>query len=285
MAKTNNTAIYTPLVITGYVLFTLLIVGVFLSTTLPWGRMLFDSRVMHYNVAIFTVALTIGALLPAFLGYLIGDKAIKSRSRMRHHFNGILFGLLAYWVMTMVSVFVSIPYGQSMITPNVRVIIINLLPSIGVAIVTASLAIAHVRSRQAKQDIHEYKPYGIVLILSVLLMVSLPVINEIVYFNGPSLYTLIVLGVTLALGVVSYVSLWKSKLSSYGKVIWSVISVSIASVAFFVAFQLVPALANYVENRPTMEFQAALMNVCLALALAGWLVYWIIQSRALTKVR
>jgi len=279
MVKTKKTNPHSPLVITGYILFALLIVAVLLSTTIPFGRMLFDPRVLRNNVAVITVALTVGAILPVFVGYMIGDHSVKSKSRLSHHFSGILFGLLAYWLMTLMSVLVLIPNELSM-GYNARIILINLIPSIGVAFITTILAIAHVRSRQAKHDVLEYKPFSVVLISSIAVLPIWSLVNNIVT-NSVNLYTFVSPAIIIGLGLVSYVSLRKTRLSKYGRLTWSVISISVAFVAIYVTSQLVDTVATYIDARPTMESQLIVSGIGLILALAGWIFYWSKQVKSL----
>jgi len=279
MVKTKKTNPHSPLVITGYILFALLIVAVLLSTTIPFGRMLFDPRVLRNNVAVITVALTVGAILPVFVGYMIGDHSVKSKSRLSHHFSGILFGLLAYWLMTLMSVLVLIPNELSM-GYNARIILINLIPSIGVAFITTILAIAHVRSRQAKHDVLEYKPFSVVLISSIAVLPIWSLVNNIVT-NSVNLYTFVSPAIIIGLGLVSYVSLRKTRLNKYGQLAWSAISISVAFVAIYVTSQLVDTVATYIDARPTMESQLIVSGIGLILALAGWIFYWSKQVKSL----
>jgi len=279
MVKTKKTNPHSPLVITGYILFALLIVAVLLSTTIPFGRMLFDPRVLRNNVAVITVALTVGAILPVFVGYMIGDHSVKSKSRLSHHFSGILFGLLAYWLMTLMSVLVLIPNELSM-GYNARIILINLIPSIGVAFITTILAIAHVRSRQAKHDVLEYKPFSVVLISSIAVLPIWSLVNNIVT-NSVNLYTFVSPTIIIGLGLVSYVSLRKTRLNKYGQLAWSAISISVAFVAIYVMSQLVDTVATYIDARPTMESQLIVSGIGLILALAGWIFYWSKQVKSL----
>lgn len=281
MVKTKKLNPQYPLVITGYILFTVLIIGVLLSTTIPFGRMLFNPRTLHQNVAIFTIALTVGALLPAFLGYLIGDKSVKSNGRMSHHFNGVLFGLLAFWVMSIFSVIVSIPSEYFTGTPNTRIVLINLLPSTAVAIIATILTIAHLRSTYAKRDILEYKPYSILLIGSVGLLPVWSLINNI-FTHNVSMYTFVPLIILMVLGAISYATLRNNKINVLTKLTWSAVSVSVAYVALFVSSQLVNGLSYYVEDQQSMQRQVVVGSAGWILALIGWIIYWRVQTKSLS---
>ena len=277
MAKTKNT-LHVPLVVTGYILFGLLVVATLLSTTIPFGRILFDPRSLHLNVAVMMIALTVGAILPVLIGYLIGDHAVKGKSRLSHHFNGVLFGLLAYWLI-MLSVFIPIP-NELVRDFNTRTIVVNLVPSICIAIVTIVLAIAHVRSRQAKQDVLDYKPFSVLLIAAIGAIPLLSFINNIAT-NSVNIYTFVSPLAIIVLGVISYVTLLKARLSVYSRVVWAAVSLSVLFIAVYVSFQLVNSIATYLEPRPTMESQSLETWGAFILALVGWGIYWAKQVKVL----
>lgn len=278
MTRTKATA-YSALVITGYILYGLLFVSVLLSTVFPWGELLLRPQAIRYNVILSLVALTVGALLPTVIGYLVGDKTTKSKNRLNHHFNGVLFGLLSYWIMLILSAFVTYPYD---LPQNTRMIIINLVPSLGVLIISVPLAIAHARGRQAKHDIIEYQPYGIVLTGSIAFMLCMSLASSIRY-NGLEWLSAIPLAVTLGLGAVSYWTLHKSGLNVRSKVNWSAISVSVAAVATFVMSLLCSSVSDYINATPSMGYQATITIIGWALGLVGWATYWWIQARSLSK--
>lgn len=275
---------HTPLVVTGYILFSLLVIATLLSTTIPWGQMLIANltRVSHYNLAVFFVALTVGAVLPALIGYIVGNSSVKSKSKLSHHFNGVLFGLLAFWIMIISAMLVSIPSELFSAQPNERVILINLLPCIGVAIITTIIAIVHARSRQSRHDILSYKPFSMPLIASVAVLPLWSLINNI-STNSVSIYSFVSLLTVLVPGVVSYATLRKVKLSTYDKMVWSAVSVSVFFVASYVSSQLISVVSDFFLTRPTMEIYTLLEWGSFILALVAWGAYWIWQTKALRK--
>ena len=279
MVKIKKRIVHLPLVVTGYILFFLLVVATLLSTTIPFGRMLFDPRVLHANVAIIAAALTIGAILPALLGYIIGSQSVKSKSKLSHHFNGILLGILGFALMTYWAVLITIPDTLFM-DQNVRIISLNLLPAIGVAIITTILAVMHVRSRNAKQDILEYWPFAVLLIASIFILPLWSLLNNIVT-NSISFYSFVTIAIVVVFGLISYVSLRKTHLSRYRKVLWSAVSISVVFVAVYVSYQLVDAIAVYLQPYPTMETQAIESGAGYIVAFTGWVIYWYKQVKAL----
>ncbi len=277
--KTVDKNIYRPLVITGYVLFTLLVVGVFFSTTLPLGQVLFSPHPRHFNVALFMITLTAGSLLPAILGYSIGDHSTKAKEKIVHHFNGVLFGLLALWIMLILSTLLWLIPEIPAIPPNTLLVITNMIPSIIVAVTAVFLTVAHIRSRQAKYDIIQYKPFGLSLIASIIVLPLTIFIHASSISAGmfiPFLFTII-------LGSVSYATLHKSKLGTFDKVAWAAISVSVAYAAGFILAQLLPSLSNVLNSSPTPDTQTAISGISLLLAAVGWAIYWYLQVKALSK--
>jgi hypothetical protein len=280
MIKTKNKVVQLPLVITGYTLFSLLLISVFLSTTLPWTSILVHPNSIKVNVVIAMVSLTVGALLPVLVGYFIGDRSVKSKSKLSHHFNGVLFGLLAYWFMILTSAFVAIP-SQLFFDNNVRLILANLIPSIGVAIIATIIAIMHARSRQAKLDVVEYKPFVLVFIVSIIAMPLLSVINNITT-NSVNIFTFFTPSIVVIVGLVAYATLRKLKLSSIQKLAWSAVSLSVLFVTVFVMNLFESAVMGYLWQ-PSAEVQSVGVWLAFAVAVVGWAVYWKYQLRALRR--
>lgn len=279
MAKTKIDKIHKPLVVTGYISFALLAVSVLISTTIPFATILAQPNSIKINVTIIMISLTVGALLPVLVGYFIGDKSVKSKSKLSHHFNGVLFGLLAYWWMTLIAAFASIPVH---ILPdnNIRVMLTNFVPSIFVAIVTTTLAVMHVRSKQARHDVLEYKPFVIVLAASVLAMPLLSIVNNYMT-NSVSVYTFVAPTIVLAVGYITHLSIKRCKLSKLQKVAWSSVAVSVLFLLVFVANMFETALVGYLWQ-PSAEVQSASTWMAFVTALVAWLIYWIKQVKSLS---
>lgn len=282
MAKTRIANPQSPLVVLGYILFALLIIGVLLSTTIPYGRMLFDPQTLHYNVILIMTSLTVGTLLPALLAYIVGNHFVKSKSKMSHHFNGMLLGLLAFWIMYIFSTVVLIPTEYFASSLTVGIILVNFIPSIAVAIITSIIAIFHVRSHQAKRDILEYKPYSILLIGFIILLPFWSLANSILTQNV-NIYSFVTLIITALIGTVSYATLINSKLNLFTKLTWSAISISVAYIALFVLSPFIAGLSQYLDERPSMESMAVENYVVWVLTLIVWILFWRAQVKSLSK--
>lgn len=280
MIKTKKKNALLPLVTVGYILFSLLVIATLISTTIPFGILLFNPNALHHNVTITLIAFTLGALLPSLLGYIIGDHSVKTKGKLNHHFAGVLFGLLAYWIMMLLTVFIATPLEFSESNRNVNLLIVNLAPSIGVAVIATTLAVAHTRSRQAKQDIIKYKPFSTLLIASVVVTPLWSLIQNIVT-NSVSIYTFVPFIIVTVAGSISYLSFSKAKINTYDKVTWSAVSVSVLFVAMFAIPQLISSISGYLLPRSTMETQTLLNWTGFALAFTAWATYWLKQVKAL----
>lgn len=279
MAKIKTNKIHKPLVVTGYISFALLVASVFISTTIPFATILAQPNSIKLNVTIIMISLTVGALLPVLVGYFIGDTSVKSKSKLTHHFSGMLFGLLAYWWMTLITVFVSFP-AYLVSDNNIRIMLMNFVPSIFVAIITTTLAVMHVRSKQARHDVLEYKPFVIVLAASVLAMPLSSVVNNFMT-NSVNVYTFIVPSIIFAIGCVTYLTLKRCKLSKLQKVAWSSVAVSVLFLLVFVANMFETALVGYLWQ-PSAEVQSVSTWMAFVTALVAWLIYWIKQVKSLS---
>jgi len=98
-----------------------------------------------------------------------------------------------------------------------------------------------------------------------------------------SVYSFMALATALVPGIISYLSLRKSKLKPFTKVVWSAVSVTVAFVAMYVAYPLASSILNYVVPMSSMELQATVGGAAWIVALVGWAVYWYLQVKALTK--
>lgn len=285
MIKIKRLNPQSTLSITGYILFALLVVSAMLSTIIPYGKMLFNPRVLHYNVFLTATALTIGTLLPPLLGYTIGIQFTKVKSKQTRHFNGVLFGILAYWMMSTFSIILLIPPKYFEIFQNAQIILVNLLPSAVVAIITYVIAVNHRRSRQAKSDIIKYKPYCFALIGLIILLLACTIISSLSsqYATTINVYMFIPLIVIMSIGTVSYLTLCNSGLNILSKLTWSAISISIAYILVFVSSMIVTWSSYYVVDRQSMELQSIINITGWVIALISWIIYWYLQAKSLSK--
>ena len=279
MVKTKNKNVYVPLVVTGYTLFTLLVITTLSSTTIPLGILLFNPKVLHYNVTMLLVALTAGALLPVIVGYYIGDNSVKTKSKLSHHFAGMLFGLFAFLIMILPSTFTILSPVFSGESREMSLAIHALLPSVCIAVIATIISIAHVRSHKANQDILQYKPFSIAFVSLILLLLASIVQN--IAANTMSFYSFVPIIFTAVLGSLLYATLHKVKMNQFEKVVWSAVSISVLLVALYVLSQCISLLMDFVIRTPTMEQSMIVSGAGVILAFVTWGIYWFKQVSAL----
>lgn len=285
MIKIKRLNPQSTLSITGYILFALLVVSAMLSTIIPYGKMLFNPRALHYNVFLTATALTIGTLLPPLLGYIIGIRFTKVKSKQIRRFNGVLFGILAYWIMSALPTILLIPSKYFEMSQNVQIILVNLLPSVVVATIAYVIAINHRRSHQSKSDIIKYRPYCFALIGLIVLLLACTLISSLSsqYATTINVYMFIPLIVIMTIGTVSYLTLCNSGLNILSKLTWSAISISIAYILVFVLSMIVTWSSYYVVDRQSMELQSIINIIGWVVALISWIIYWYLQAKSLSK--
>lgn len=282
LRKNKKLSVYTPLVATGYTLFALLIVAVLMSTTIPMGMMLFRPDVLHGNIIVMLLALSVGAILPLLLAYLIGDGAVKTKYAIRKHFNGVLFGLLAYWVMTFPVLF----YPESQLlndNASLRITVYNLVPAMIAAAIAGLIATLYLYNTKADRDLHEYKPFSVVLVGSIVVLQIWQIVYGVMN-GGFSAISFIAPAVGLFIGIISYITLAKTKLTPTHKVTWAAISVSVLFVALFVASQLFSSFASLVSPQGSTQVQQTITTALGIIApLVVWTAYWRAQRKTLLR--
>ena len=285
--KTKNKNI-TPVhstIIAGYVLFALLVITVALSTVLPWGQLFFAPHVKRLSVVVSFIALSAGAILPAFLAYFVANNAITSKRPQTHHFNGVLFGLLAYWLISFFSLFDQpfLPDGNSTISLNLRLVLANFLPVAGVTLVVLVIAFFYARRHMGSLTLINYKPYWVTLVALMLFTM----IGTVVYgylTHTANIFSFIPLGIVLLFGVVSYAMLRKSRLKQTEKIAWSGLSVTVLFTTAFVLSSLVSEIFSYVQL-PGITAEISVTIVIILLTLAGWWLYWRTTTAGLRRRR
>lgn len=276
MAKRNKKI--TPQRITicaGYVLFALMVISLVLFTVLPFGSLLSNPATKHVNIVILIVSFSIGSIFPILVSYLIGNSPILSKNKSERHFNGVLFGALAYWIM---SVFVipmaNLSTGIASAPLIIRVGFVNGIPILGAIIVTTILAAMYVRDRNPKSTIIEYEPYQVTLIALVLVGIVWPIIGSAMMHNNANVYSFITPTLAILFGYISYVTLRKAKLKKLGKLTWVALSVTVAFAAMLIFRQLISNMSVALMRSPDNLIDIAYVGVATVLALVGWAAYW-----------
>lgn len=265
----------------GYALFLFALIGAAL-TVFPWFSVYNSEYINPFNVTMLLVSFVFTALAAPLIGYLVGDSATRSKLKLVHHYNGVLFGVLGVWLWLTLSLIVS--YGWQLIGGPVDMFfdaLINLSPAIIAALITILLGVSYARKSQTKLPLIDYKPYGTLLITSAALLVPAIALSVGASASNASYIALDFLVATIApilfmlvATLVGYWILGKSGGTTRERIVRSLVAAGFAIVTLNVTTQLAGVLSPW-----TME----LYNYLLVVMVAVWLSYLILVRRALKK--
>ncbi|OJU88028.1 hypothetical protein BGO17_03575 [Candidatus Saccharibacteria bacterium 49-20] len=266
----------------GYALFLLTVVGLLL-TLVPWFQLIAvtnDTRtVSDFSVVMLLVSFAFTALAPPLIGYLAGDSATRTKSKIVHHFNGVLFGVLGVWLWFLATMLVG--YAQQWLSAhnNFEQVLLNLAPASIAALVTIALGVFYARHTKHQIALIDYKPYQVLLIsvaiLSVLVTGAAGALSAqtggefmtlaLTYIIVPSLFTLVAT-------LVGYWVLGKKGGNAWERVVRSLIAVGFAVIALTIVTQF----AAYIGWMQDFIF------LCVCVIVIGvWLSYLLLMRRAL----
>lgn len=251
----------------GYVLFALLLVAVTISTIMPMGLLFFNPAARHFNVAVLLTSLVAGVILPPLISYLIGDRATHSKSKIDHHFNGVLFGIASYW-LSMFFFFI----GSDVIS-DIRSKFAEPLataiagwPILATLAVVAIVAVGYVTSKKKQTSVLDYKPYLMVLFAGLMATFAYILLNQIYVANASWVISVLYVIIPAALVGASYKVLpVKNYTSTRARLAGAVVAVSIGYIASSIAGQLI-----YLSN----------MAISIAIGVATLVLYLVLIRRS-----
>lgn len=216
----------------GYSLFGLMAVSFLFTTIFPMAQALLYPGARPANIIILVSVLAISLFLPALAAYFAGDSSTRSKKASLHHYNGVLFGFAAYWLVMLLSWFdfralfgVGQSYPESMVAANLPPVVITL----GIMII---LAIVFAKNQKTRVSVLHFLPYQLVLLASVIGVLTVPYLAPGV---GVTLADISVLLVPLAVAAIAYVVLGKQGTSGLTRVSDALIAMSIGWIAVLVA--------------------------------------------------
>ncbi|MGV9002031.1 MAG: hypothetical protein ACOH18_03720 [Candidatus Saccharimonadaceae bacterium] len=150
----------------GYGLFLLTLVAL-LASTFSWFYIYSDPIFQGFDMTLLFVSFAFTALAPLLVGYLVGDGATRTSSKLVHHYNGVLFGVLGVWLWLVMSMGVSIFQMNIYVESNLQNALFQIAPSALAAIITTVLGISYARSTRHQKPVIDYTPYRWTLFASV----------------------------------------------------------------------------------------------------------------------
>ncbi len=262
-------------IVFGYSLFLLTLVMLTVFTVIPWMSLLFNTTVTrHFNVLVVLISLTLGAILPTILSYVMGDSATHSKNKTSHHYNGVLFGIASYW-LAILFMFIRIET-----TPNIMMSftepwssILASWPALATIIVMLFVSITYAKNQKNKSSVLQHRPYQVVLVGSfVVLSVYIAIIGD--YSIGMlAVASIASLILQVILIIIAYKVLSKSRLSKAVRLSEAVIAITVSGIAVSLVSQLVGRLNPLLTISSLVVPQV--VGVCV------WALYlWLVSRRS-----
>ena len=218
----------------GYSLFALMVISFLSTTAIPFSFSLQYPTARHFNIIVIIIVFAIAVILPALASYFIGDNATHSKNKALHHYNGVLFGVVAYWV-AMVFSWISFNSIFGMNTPFPGPLVItNVTPVILTILVMAIIAANYAKKQKNVASVLHYRPFQLTLIASVIGAFFVPYISGPVDFNviaGSILWLFMPLA---AIGI-AYKVLAKYQVTRLARLSEAVIAMSFGWITIWVA--------------------------------------------------
>jgi len=189
------------------------------------------------NVTVFLVSLVVSALLPALIAYGVGGASTKSKNRRLHHYNGVIFGLLAFWInilFGMLNADFMNTFYVTLPTP-VNTAVGFMAPVVVSAVAVGVLAYYYHRGNGKQVDLAEYRPFQLSLIGLVVTFVMVIPFQQ--FING---YWSSVVIIEIGLLLIAYICLMKMHLSVLQKLTLAAIGTTLAFITQYVASQFLP---------------------------------------------
>lgn len=168
--------------------------GLFLLTLIALGISIFswtDLYVFPFlepiQVTLMLVSFAFAALAPPLVGYLVGDGATRSKSKLVHHYNGVLFGVLGIWFWAALSLLITVVQWSYAPETNLENTLLSMTPAIVAAVATIILGIVYARRTRHQVSLIDYKPYRwalVVAVIGLLLGFGLSAVSGLYYGGG-----------------------------------------------------------------------------------------------------
>lgn len=201
--KNNSNSTMKITTVFGYSLFALTILSFLLTTAIPFGLHLQSPTARHSNIVVMILVFGIAAILPALVSYVIGDKATHVKNKSLHHYNGVLFGIEAYWVAFLFSwVGFSSVFNVGDYPYPTPLIVTNIMPVIFTIILMAVVAVNFAKQQRNKASVLHYRPFQVVLIASIVIGFVYPYVSGL--FAANSAVVIVALSIPLVAMAIAY---------------------------------------------------------------------------------
>jgi len=262
-------------IIFGYSLFVAALVTVMVSTVIPLSKILFNPASMHLNVIAMLLSFVAAAIVPFIVAYVIGDKTTRTKNRVTHHYNGILFGVLAYWLSMLFSFI-----GSSTVGPIRQAIpefwlstVVNSWPILANILVITIIAVSyHNRTQKAGESVLQYRPYQILLLAAVIATLA-P--SQLYLADGFQLVGLLYVVIPALIISISYLVLRKAHPFKLARLSSAVVAFSFGIITMGFAGQLTMSTNDILT----------ILAITGGIGLATWVLYLCLITRLPRRVK
>ncbi|MEO8691772.1 MAG: hypothetical protein ABI397_03240 [Candidatus Saccharimonas sp.] len=256
----------------GFGLYGLIVLGVIMSTIIPFAQLYSDAKVNHQGILTLILFLLLGALLPTLVAYLIGYKATRAKDNTTRRFNGVAFGVLAYWISTLLFIInpAKMIIDARIMPLSFAAIIVNMWAILVTVAILVVIAAFYVKTKHKKNTILSYQPYQAVLYaFFIIVSILLPILSQLQEFSTGSLLDALAYtgGITAIVGI-SYYALRKSKVTMIQRLTNSFFATSLGIIAMYGFVQIMPYFANF-DNYIYQTWWI----IAVLLGLATWAIY------------
>lgn len=221
----------------GYILFGGMVLGVITGAIIPFAHMFSSPHVRTVNVMVFMASLIVSALLPAVIAYAVGSASTRSKNHQLHHYNGVMFGLLAYWINVVAGMINAdfMHFFYTVFPTPVNIAVGFMAPVTITALAVGAIAYYYHRGGGGQVDLTDYRPFQFGLVgLVALYAIGLPFQQ---FASGYwSSVTVIELGLLLA----AYICLMKMRLNMPQKLTLATAGTTLALITQYVVGQFLP---------------------------------------------
>jgi hypothetical protein len=267
--KHNENARNNVTVLFGYGLFIATVISFIISTLIPFGSVLINPNARHANIIIILIVFAVSVILPALFSYLIGDKVTHVKNKTLHHYNGVLFGIAAYWLATtfnMISVYTTPVEASFLVSIGLN----SIVPVILTLAVMTILAIYFVKSSKNTQSVLYYRPFQILLSANILIFFGYLALNQINASESNVLLGLLAFLFPAVITLISYSVLGKHHAKKITRLTDALVAMSIA----WIATPLASAFFAYTN----VQYEA-LYSLTYVFGIAVWVAYLYFRIR------
>lgn len=255
----------------GYSLFTIYIIAVLISI-ITFGKILFEPEINRLNVIIMLLFITSHMVIPTLVSYFIGDKVTHAKNKLLHHYNGILFGLSAFWLSSFSQnlSYITPTIANDANTPFIIGRIVSAWPILLTVAIMTVIAIWYNKNQKNNKTMLQYFPFQVVLFGSIIGYLLFIVINGSLTTNADLVSNLVPIGLMIISTTISYFVIKKTDNSIPTQITQSILAVTIGLISMLTTATLI----SYSSLDSSMSWSISFFT-----GLMTWIIYLVIMHR------